>query len=74
MRIGELLTVNERLLAVCSGEDITPETKCSRFEQNGKVYETKGSSLCNSFTGVLQLFLLLPNGTDVQKGEITIID
>ncbi len=74
MQIADFLTINGNEIAVCTGGDITPETKCSRFVQNGKLYNTLGSSLCNSFTGILQLFLLLPHANDVQRGEIRIIE
>ena len=74
MQITDVLTINGKTIAVCTGSDITPETKCSQFEQNGKLFNTRGSSLSNSFTGLLQLFLLLPNVNDVQRGEIRIIN
>ena len=73
MQIAEMLTVNGKTIAVCTGKDITPDTKCSKFEHRGKTYETLGSSVSNSFTDRLQLFLLLPNDTEVSRGNIKII-
>ena len=74
MQISDFLTLKGKTIAVCTGGDITPETKCSQFVQNGKRFNTQGSSLGNSLTGILQLFLLLPNANGVQRGEIRIIN
>lgn len=73
MRIVDIFYLDGKAIAGCLGEDITPETKCGVFEQNGKIYTAETSAVSNSISDNLQLFIMLPGNTDVQRGPIRIV-
>ena len=73
MRTNGSVHIKDYTVVFCEGDEINAQTRCARFEVQGRIYDAIGSSVSNSFSDILQLGILLRGNVDVPEGEVTIL-
>ena len=74
MKIDQIIRMNGKTLAVCSGEHLHPGLRCSKIQIDGRTVPVLDFCVKETFTaGIMAAYLTLPNDAEVHTGKITIV-